>query len=441
MTATTRTDPATWDSGDESAPERNIRLTGQHIGGWFVARYIAALIGIYLALITPSSVTLALRVGQLDPEGKAGSLALVASIGAAASLFSNPIFGALSDRSTSRFGQRKPFLIAGVVLGCLAVFGIGLAPNIATVAIGWAAAQVAFNAAIAAAIAVLPERIPTALRGRVSGFMGMTGQVGVVGGVYLIQLVGTSGAGMFVWPAVIGVALVLPFALTLKETRRTREEVGRISFLHILGSLWINPFAHRDFGLMWGGRFLVWVSLYLLTTYKTYYLIDHLGYTTDTVAPILTIAMLTLAVCIAVSSIPGGWVSDRVGRRKVFVVAASLLFAVAMLVVAFSSSVTGFLVGISIAGLAQGLFLGVDYALVAQVLPDQKRAAAKGMGVFNLSSTIPQTIAPLLAPALLAIGASGVPAASAGNYTSMYLAAAVLAILGAVLIQLIRGVR
>jgi MFS family permease len=179
--------------------------------------------------------------------------------------------------------------------------------------------------------------------------------------------------------------------------------------------------------------------LYSLTTYKTYFLIDNLGYTTKNVAPILTAAMFTLAICIAVSSIPAGWLSDKVGRRKPFVVGASILFAVAMVVVAFADSVPHFLVGIGIAGLAQGLYMGVDYALVAQVLPDARDQAAKGMGFFNLSSTIPQTLAPVLAPFLLAIGASG--GSSAGNYFALFAAAAIFALLGAGVTQLIRGVR
>jgi MFS family permease len=421
----------------ETVPERNLRVTGQRVGAWFVIKYIAALTGLWVALITPASVTLALRVGQIDPTGKAASLALVASVGAACALFANPLFGALSDRSTSRFGQRKPFILAGFTIGVLAVLGIGLAPTVAMVAAGWAVAQIAFNASVAALIAILPERVPEGLRGRVSGFMGMTGQVGVVAGTFLIQIVGTTGAAMFIVPAVLGGALLLPFVLTLREAQRTREEVGRITAASLIGSLWINPFRHRDFGFAWIGRFLVWTSLYLLTTYKTYFLIDHLGYTTASVAPILTLAMFVLAVGVAVSSISGGWLSDRLGRRKVFVVLASLLFVAAMLVVAFSTTVEGFLIGIALAGLGNGLYMGVDYALVAQVLPDSTSEAGKGMGVFNLSSTIPQTIAPMIAPALLAIGATG----AAANYTSLYLSAAVLAMLGALFVTFIRRVR
>ena len=424
---------------DEGAPERNIRLTGQQVGVGFVAKYILAIIGVWISLITPASVTLALRVGQIDPDHKTTSLALVASVGALAALFANPIFGALSDHSTSRFGQRRPFIVGGLLFGTLAIFAIGFAPTIALVAAGWVVAQLCFNAAIAALISVLPERVPVPIRGKVSGWMGMTGQVGVVVGVFLIQLVGTDGYAPFVWPAVLGLALVLPFLLTLKEAPKTRDEVPPVSFKVVAGSLWINPVKHPDFSLAWAGRFLVWLSLYSLTTYKTYFLIDKLGYTTKNVAPVLTTALFVLAICIAVSSIPAGWISDKVGRRKPFVVGASLLFAVAMVVVAFAGSVTQFIVGIGIAGIAQGLYLGVDYALVSKVLPDSRDQAAKGMGFFNLSSTIPQTLAPVLAPALLAIGAAGTT--GSGNYFALFAAAAIFAIVGAGVTQLIRGVR
>lgn len=419
----------------ESAPERNIRLTGQAINGWFVFRYICALVGIYVALVTPASVTIALRVGQLDPDGKAASFALVSSMGAAAALFSNPIFGAISDRSTFRWGQRRPFIIGGVLVGSLAVVAIGYAPSIAFVALGWALAQAGFNAALASVIAILPERVPANMRGRVSGFMGMTAQVGVVGGTFLIQAVGTDGAAMFLIPALIGGAMVLPFVLTLREAPRSRGEVQPITLGSILGALWINPFQHKDFGLVWMGRFLAWTSLYLLTTYKTYYLIDHLGFTTKDIAPVLSLAMFILAIAVAVSSIGGGWLSDRLGMRKPFVILASLFFAAAMAVVALSTSVEGFLIGIALAGLGNGLYFGVDYALVSEVLPNRDESAGKGMGVFNLSSTIPQTLAPLLAPALLMIASEN----GAPNYTSLYLCAALIALVSAAFILLIRG--
>ncbi|MBD8641566.1 MFS transporter [Sphingomonas sp. CFBP 13733] len=423
-------------SDGEPLAERHARLTGQAIGGGFIARYILALVGIWLALQTPASVTLAVRVGQLAPDHKGAALALVASAGAAAALFSNPIFGILSDRSRSRWGKRRPFIAGGMLCGCLSVIGLGFAPTVPWAVAGWVAAQLSFNAAVASLIAILPERVPVRLRGRVSGLMGVTPQIGIVGGTFLIQIVGTQGAGMFVWPSVIGVLVTLPFVLALREAppaetdpvpnqRATAVRPRNFSF---------NLFAHRDYTLAWLGRFFVWLGLYQLTTYKTYFLIDRLGFTTETVIPVLTKAMFILAACIVVSSVPGGWLSDRLERRKPFVVFASMLFVVAMLIVAYATTVPAFFVGIAVSGFAMGLYLAVDYALVSQVLPNARDEAAMGMGVFNLSATIPQTMAPALAPLLLSIGASG----STGNYTSLYLVAAGFALIGATITQFIR---
>lgn len=418
----------------DSVPARHMRLTGQIIGTGFMVRYVLAMVGVYIAVLTPASVTLAIRVGQINPDGKAASLAFVASFGAAAALFANPLFGSLSDHSTLRWGQRRPFIIGGILLGVLAVIGIGFAHSIGEIAFGWVMAQLAFNAASTALIAILPERIPVQMRGRVAGFMGMTAQVAMLSGTAITQFVGTTGYGMFVWPSLAGVLLILPFVMTLREHPRTRAQVGPINWGTLAGSFWINPIRHRDFALAWLGRFFVWFANMSLLNFKTYFLIDRLGYSTTTVAPVLTTAMLIMAVTIVSSSIFGGWLSDRTGRRKIYVVGASVLFAVTMVIVSQATTLTSFFLSIGLAGCATGLYMGVDYALVAQVLPDNKDQAAKGMGFFNLTSTVPQTLAPVLGPVLLSIGSSG----RADNYTALFLAGALFAVVGASLTQLIR---
>ncbi|WP_165976944.1 MFS transporter [Arthrobacter nitrophenolicus] len=120
--------------------------------------------------MTPASVTLALRPGAIDPTNKAALLSLVAGLGAACALFANPIFGRLSDRSTSRFGQRRSFILGGSATGILGTLLISFAPFGSGCCRWWCVARVAFKAALAATGAVLPERIPTRLRGCVSAF-------------------------------------------------------------------------------------------------------------------------------------------------------------------------------------------------------------------------------------------------------------------------------
>ena len=86
--------------------------------GWgFILIYALAYAGVWLALLTPIMVTLALRIRQLEPENAAGRLSLVLAVGALFALLANPLFGRLSDRTTARWGMRRPWLIGGALAG------------------------------------------------------------------------------------------------------------------------------------------------------------------------------------------------------------------------------------------------------------------------------------------------------------------------------------
>ena len=70
-----------------------------------------------------------------------------------------------------------------------------------------------------------------------------------------------------------------------------------------------------------------------------------------------------------------------------------------MFVLAIASNFNGFLVGMAISGLGFGMYMAVDLALVADVLPN-KDNAAKDLGVLNIAGALPFTVAPALAPAI-----------------------------------------
>src|SRR5205814_10376678 len=97
----------------------------------------------------------------------------------------------------------------------------------------------------------------------------------------------------------------------------------------------------------------------------------------------------------------GGTLSDRTGRRKLFVLHASIVYALALFVIAIASNFNGFLVGMAISGLGFGVYVAVDLALVVDVLHD-KHSAAKDLGVFNIAGALPFSLAPAIAPAILA---------------------------------------
>jgi MFS family permease len=169
----------------------------------------------------------------------------------------------------------------------------------------------------------------------------------------------------------------------------------------------------------------------LLTTYEAYYLLQKIGSAIADVPQQIFLGTLVQSVVIVAASLIGGHVSDRTGRRKVFVFTASIVYGVAMFAIAMASNFNGFLIGMAISGLGFGIYTAVDLALIADVLPNPDHNA-KDLGVFNIAGALPFSLAPACAPAILAIG---------GSYGVLYAVAGVCAIVGAVAVLRVRGVR
>ena len=94
----------------------------QRVGPRFLWLYAAAFTGTCLVLVAPLLVTLALKVNSLvgaerAPEG----LALVTGVGGLVAMVANPFFGKLSDRTPSRLGMRRPWMVIGLLGGSLGV--------------------------------------------------------------------------------------------------------------------------------------------------------------------------------------------------------------------------------------------------------------------------------------------------------------------------------
>ena len=157
--------------GDETAAARSgtagIReqslAVQKPVSGGFVVLYALAYIGTILLFLAPLLVSLSLKVNTLvGTERAPNSLSLVAGIGAFIAMFANPFFGKLSDRTASRLGMRRPWMIIGLLGGSVGILVIALAPSVLVVLVGWCIAQVFFNALLAALIAVLPDQVPSA---------------------------------------------------------------------------------------------------------------------------------------------------------------------------------------------------------------------------------------------------------------------------------------
>ncbi|MBA2810956.1 MFS transporter [Streptomyces sp. KM273126] len=400
----------------------------------FIAAYMLGQLGLWAALLTPVTVSISLKISQIAPDTKAGSLSAVLSIGALLSMITTPIWGNLSDRTTSRFGRRRPWLAGGVLAGTAGLAVIALAGNVTLVAVGWGIAQMGFNASQAALNALLPDNVPEEQRGRVSGMVGFTSKVGTLIGTGLVALAGSGVAPMLLLPALFGIIMIGILVAVMPDRPADPGRLAPFRLTDIARSLWVNPFAHRDFGWAWAGRFLLYVGYAFFLTFQAYVITDHLGYSDSEAPDLIFYGTLAATAGGLFTAILGGRLSDHLQRRKIFVGVSAAVMGVGLLIIGLSASYAHFLVGGTVVGLGMGTYLAVDMALVARVLPNPDNAA-KDLGVFQIANSLPQSLAPLIAPLFLSIGGGD------QNYPAAFVAGTVFALLGALATAPIRGVR
>ncbi len=405
-----------------------------HRVGWgFISLYTLAYMSTSLLFLAPLLVTLALKVDSLVGIGRApGSLALVAGTGALLAMVANPFFGKLSDRTASPVGMRRPWMIIGLAGGSLGILVVALAPSIPVVLAGWCMAQLFFNALLAAMVAVMPDQVPAVQRGLVSGVLGVCMPVGSVCGTLVVRVFTGHLLAMFLGPCAVSGTFILLFAVSLKDRRLAKAEKPAWSIREAASTFYVSPRKNPDFAWAFASRFMFVLAYAFLTTYQAYYLLDKIGTARADVPQQIFLGTLVQSAVIVAASLLGGKASDRTGRRKIFVLTASIVYGLALFVIAVANHFDGFLVGMAISGLGFGVYLAVDLALVVDVLPGT-RTAAKDLGVFNIAGALPFSIAPAVAPAILAVGG--------GSYGVLYMVAGLCAITGAVAILPVRRVR
>ena len=403
--------------------------------GAFIAAYWIAQCGNWLGLITPVTLTIAMRIAQIaDPAHKMSQLGVILGIGALASIIATPVWGHISDRTTARIGRRKLWMIVGVAGGGAGLLIMSATINIMLFGLGWVVAQIGFNANQAALNALLPDQVPEAQRGRVSGLLGLTIIVGVMAGTFLTQFTAGSPYLLFMVPW-LGTVLSLAVILSMfRDGPAPAMATTSGSVRQFLASFSISPREHPDFYWAWISRFLVIMGISYVQVYAVYFLSDRLHQPMSDIPRLMFInGSIGAAITIAVSPL-SGWLSDRIGRRKPFVIIAAIIGAIGLVTIGMAQTVLQFLIGSAIAGVGMSVYYAVDLALVAAVLPDPDNSA-KDMGIFQIANTLPQSLAPLIAPAFLAIGAM-----EGGNYPAMFIAASAFALIGAFAIKPIRKI-
>lgn len=389
-----------------------------------------AMLGLYIALLPPVLVAMALKVAEIAPDNQAGVLGLALGVGAFAAMVANPLAGRFSDRTAGRLGMRRPWIIGGTVVGFAGLVVVATTTSTLVLVLAWGVTQIAYNATIAALTAVMPDHVTRSQRGRVAALLGLSQNLALVGGTFLVQLFTTSATQMII-PGAIGSAVVVLYALLFRDRVLEQRPTSRLGIGQLFGSFVFNPVKHPDLGWAWLTRFMMVAAQYTAVSYLTYFLRDDIGIADAHVANAVFQGTLWNVVGIVLTSLIAGWLSDKLGRRKLFVAIAGIVGVVGLVLIAIAPSLGMVLVGEFVMGAGMGVFYAVDLALITDVLPSDEDNA-KDLGVVNIAQALPQSIVPAAAPGVIAL---------TGGYSGFFITGAVVGLLGIVSVSRIRGVR
>ncbi len=280
---------------------------------------------------------------------------------------------------------------------------------------GWCLVQTVLNAPFAALSAAIPDQVPEKQRGTAGGYFGVAQIFGIVLGTGLAVLGGYLACALFV------VLAAVPYVLLRRDRVIAKAERPRWQM-----RLFRWP---ADFAWAWLTRFLMNLGNAIALLYLLFFLKDavHLKNPEGGVFILTLINALLLLVAVMVA---GVW-SDRVGKRRVFVLWSGVIMSIATLLLAGWQTWPGAVTAAAVLGIGFGAYTSVDFALLTQVLPAAVDRG-KDLGVLNIANALPQVLAPVVAAPIVT---------KLGGYSTLYAVAAGIRLLGAVFVYRIKSVR
>jgi MFS family permease len=375
---------------------------------------------------------LGLQLQDLDPAHKVANLSIIAAVGALGGLISTPLWGALSDRIRSRWGRRNPLAFVGALFLVASLLFMAVSTTVVELGIALVIAEIAIGSVVAPLGAIIPDRVPVRARGFASSILGF----GVLAGIVLGASVGAALSKVNLPVAYAGLGLIilvclLVFILLNPDASSANAEKLGFSFGAFLRTFWVNPVKYPDFAWVFWGRGLIFLGYSAVSTYTLYILEDYIGLQRANAVSEVPVLAVSTFVGFLLAVFVAGWWSDKIGRRKPFVIASSLICAVGVLIPFAVPTLTGMLVYAFVTGAGYAVFLSIDNALITQVLPPTGDTA-KDLGVAGIGGSAASVIAPVVA---------GLIVSSTGLYQPLFLIAGGVSVLGAVCILFVRQVR
>ncbi|WP_440523953.1 MFS transporter [Sphingomonas sp.] len=393
--------------------------TGERSTG-FLLLYALANAGGIIGFLPLLTLLLPIKIEGLAGDARVSLPTATVVAGSIASSSSNILFGWLSDRSMASGGGRRRWILVGLIGTIVAYAAIALART--PVAIIWSVVlfQAALNAILGPLVAVMADEIPDSQKSTTGGLLSLGYPIasGVLAAVMAAGFLGEGGRLM----AVVGAAALclIPLIATRAVLLPIADQPRAAVALH-----------RRDLAVAWVARLLFQVAGVVLQLYLLYYFESIVPDTPKSelatqVGHLLTISFIApLPIALIF-----GRLSDRLDRRKPFLVIAAIVTAIGL---AGMAAAHGWTVGALAFGLytiGYSVFLPLQAAFAMQLLPDP-RHRGRDLGLLNLTNTLPSLLGPLLTWSL----------ASPRDFTSVMVLLAVLVLCGGLAMLGVRGRR
>lgn len=349
-----------------------------------------------------------------------------------------PLSGALSDRTRSRWGRRRPWILVGTLFDLVFLAGMALAGGYWGLLAAYLLLQVTSNAAHGPAQGLIPDLVPEERRGLASGVKNLFDMGGLVVASLVMGQMAEYGNLSLAF-AVIGGVLVASTLVTLLATpeRPTTDPGGErgnrtptVGY-NLRDILRADFRRYPDYTWLIVSRFLILLGVYAVQGFIQYYVRDFLGVPNP--AEVTGNLLATIGLALTLLVFPAGLLSDRFGRKRLNLLAGALA-ALGIFLLIFVRSVSSLLVFGGIIGMATGIFVSVNWALATDLIPQEE--AGKYLGLSNLATAGSGAASRLTGPLIDGLNALR-PGAYLG-YPALFLLASASTLLGTLLMLRIR---
>jgi MFS family permease len=348
------------------------------------------------------------------------SISLVLSLAGLSGCIVPPIIGYMSDRSRSRFGRRRPYILLGSVGVLVCVLCLPHANIFWLVALLCGMAYFSLRVSETPFLSLLPDITPPEQRSTASGIMNLFGSIALISCfVVSFGIWETHPAMVFRVVAVVCCGALMTAIYFLREPG-IPESTASAASLDAIG--YLKDIVRETSAVrFYIAQFFWWLGFWMVTSFATLFAVEELHVAEGKAFLVLVVFSLVATGFV----VPLGILGDRFGRKGILSLMVGF-WAVSEALVGFSQNLTHALITVGLTAIPYAAVMGVGYAYLLDLIPQKRTAEFVGFSIISVASA--QIVGPLIGGKII----------DTLGYRTLFPTTAAFMIIGLVLLQFIR---